>query len=119
LRNEQSELLQLSKDMEKRINDLEKKEIDLNKQIQRHIDIVNIYYTIFKLFFRITIKNVILICTFFCIFIQAEEAKLNCDRALLKEDHYVKEIQRLKNSLTENTSKFNEKSEKNISLYVY
>jgi len=46
LRNEQSELLQLSKDMEKRINELEKKEIDLNKQIQRHIDIVNILYYI-------------------------------------------------------------------------
>jgi len=27
--------------MEKRINELEKKEIDLNKQIQRHVDIVN------------------------------------------------------------------------------
>jgi len=87
LRNQQAELLQLTKDMEKRINELEKKEIDLNKQIQCHIDI-------------------------------AEEAKLNCDRALLKEDHYVKEIQRLKNSLTENTSKFNEKSEKNIALIV-
>ncbi|OUM58696.1 hypothetical protein PIROE2DRAFT_15961, partial [Piromyces sp. E2] len=87
LRNQQTELLQLTKDMEKRINELEKKEIDLNKQIQCHIDI-------------------------------AEEAKLNCDRALLKEDHYVKEIQRLKNSLTENTSKFNEKSEKNINLIV-
>jgi len=87
LRNQQGELLQLSKDMEKRINELEKKEIDLNKQIQCHIDV-------------------------------AEEAKLNCDRALLKEDHYVKEIQRLKNSLTENTSKFNEKSEKNLSLIV-
>ncbi|ORY72349.1 hypothetical protein LY90DRAFT_503879 [Neocallimastix californiae] len=87
LRNQQVELLQLSKDMEKRINELEKKEVDLNKQIQCHINI-------------------------------AEEAKLNCDRALIKEDHYVKEIQRLKNSLTENTCKFTEKSEKNISLIV-
>jgi len=87
LRNQQVELLDLTKEMEKRINELEKKEVDLNKQIQCHMDI-------------------------------AEEAKLNCDRALLKEDQYVKEIQRLKNSLTENTSKFNEKSEKNISLIV-
>ncbi|ORX51380.1 hypothetical protein BCR36DRAFT_446305 [Piromyces finnis] len=87
LRNQQVELLQLTKDMEKRINELEKKEIDLNKQIQCHIDI-------------------------------AEEAKLNCDRALLKEDHYIKEIQRLKNSLTESTNKFSEKGEKNLNLII-
>jgi chromosome segregation ATPase len=73
--------------MEKRINELEEKEVDLNKQIQHRIDI-------------------------------AEEAKLNCDRALLKEDQYIKEIQRLKNSLTENTSKFSEKSEQSLSLIV-
>jgi len=42
LRNQQAELLQLTKDMEKRINELEKKEIDLNKQIQCHIDVVRI-----------------------------------------------------------------------------
>ncbi|ORY86553.1 hypothetical protein LY90DRAFT_498786 [Neocallimastix californiae] len=87
LRNQQAELLQLSKEMEKRINELEEKEVDLNKQIQHRIDI-------------------------------AEEAKLNCDRALLKEDQYIKEIQRLKNSLTENTSKFSEKSEQSLSLIV-
>jgi len=39
--------------MEKRINELEKKEVDLNKQIQCHINIVIIYIYILHILYII------------------------------------------------------------------